>query len=221
VKVNKPGNSEIYSVLTDPWGGIMPPSPHSPLTERQRSLINAWILQGAKNNNCDTNTVDPPIVNDSICYSRDIAPILFSSCALSNCHDAATASEDIILDSYQALMSSGEDEPIVVAGNYQASKIYQVFLLSDPEERMPPSPRLPLETYQIALFKKWITEGAKNSYCDAGPCDTTLSHLTYNQAIGKIIQNSCRGCHSGSNPQMGIRLEHFTNLKSVATNGLL
>ena len=52
VSPGKPLNSEIYKVITNKFGEIMPPSPNNPLSESQRSLIYVWILQGAKT--CDT-----------------------------------------------------------------------------------------------------------------------------------------------------------------------
>ena len=43
--------SKIYQVVTSSYDFIrMPPQPAAPLTKQQRTLIDVWILQGAKNN---------------------------------------------------------------------------------------------------------------------------------------------------------------------------
>lgn len=42
--------SDLYHVITGKWGGLMPPSPKSPLTDVQITTIYLWIMQGAKNN---------------------------------------------------------------------------------------------------------------------------------------------------------------------------
>lgn len=41
--------SELYTVLSTSLER-MPPQPANPLTKQQRTLIDVWILQGAKNN---------------------------------------------------------------------------------------------------------------------------------------------------------------------------
>ncbi len=43
--------SELYTSVSSSFGFIrMPPSPADPLTKQQRTLIDLWIGQGAKNN---------------------------------------------------------------------------------------------------------------------------------------------------------------------------
>ena len=52
-----PGNafgSTIYKAITKTWFSPMPPPPHNPLTQDQRTLIEIWILQGAHNDSCST-----------------------------------------------------------------------------------------------------------------------------------------------------------------------
>jgi len=49
VSPGDPNASDIYTAITSKWE-TMPPSPNSPLTAEQRSLIYVWIKQGAPNN---------------------------------------------------------------------------------------------------------------------------------------------------------------------------
>lgn len=55
-----PGNpwkSKLYSVVSSPNDpNFMPPSGHKPLSQNQRTLIEVWILQGAKNKHCSIAT---------------------------------------------------------------------------------------------------------------------------------------------------------------------
>jgi uncharacterized membrane protein len=48
-----PKASKIYYAMTDTWGTLMPPSPRSPLSIEQRTLIFLWIQQGAKETKCN------------------------------------------------------------------------------------------------------------------------------------------------------------------------
>ena len=47
VTPGKPYQSNAYTETTNAWSP-MPPSPRQPLSQKQRSLIYVWILQGAK-----------------------------------------------------------------------------------------------------------------------------------------------------------------------------
>lgn len=51
VKAGDSRGSKLYKVITSSWDfSRMPQSPRDPLTKQQRTLIDVWILQGAKNN---------------------------------------------------------------------------------------------------------------------------------------------------------------------------
>ena len=68
---------------------------------------------------------------EGICFENDILPVFQSYCAKSGCHDATTASDGYVLDSYANIISK-EVEP----GNAAGSKIYRV-LTEDGDDRMP------------------------------------------------------------------------------------
>jgi mono/diheme cytochrome c family protein len=50
-------------------------------------------------------------------------------------------------------------------------------------------------------------------------CDTTV--VTYSQSIVPIMTSSCISCHSGTSAASGIRLETYTGVKAMASNGML
>jgi uncharacterized membrane protein len=210
VVAGDPYKSRIYKAISKPYNyNYMPPkNKYHALTEDQRKIIYLWIKQGALNTSCSgTDTTQVIIKNDSVCFTRDILPVISSSCALSNCHDNITAVEGLTLMNYAQIRSH------VKPGYPNSSSIYNA-LLSSAEERMPPSG--PLTTTQIYTINKWIKEGAKNSDC-ANDCDT--SKYTYTNEIHVIIENSCLGCHNASNASFGIRLDSYDYIKAVGTSG--
>lgn len=213
---NNAAASRVYQVVNT----TMPPSYKEPLTTLQKQELLTWINYGAKNNSCGTQ-VDYPTdtiipVNDSVCFEQKILPILASSCAMSGCHNQASAQGGIVLTSYSGLMASYE-EVLVIPGNAASSKIIKV-VKGINEDIMPPSPQLPLTTAQIDLFTTWINDGALNSSCESG-CDTNA--VTFSFIVNPIIQNNCLGCHSGSSPSGGVNLSGYTNVNTVAVNGKL
>ncbi len=161
---------------------------------------------------------DTTSTDSSVCFTRDVLPILISNCTMAECHDAINPEEDIDLTSYTSIMQGRER--IVVAGNPSESKLYRSLVENDRDEIMPPPPRS-LTTDQIALIARWIREGARNRDCsnDTAVCDTT--NVTYATHIQPIMQRACNGCHSGSNPSASINLTDRTVVASMATSGRL
>jgi hypothetical protein len=149
---------------------------------------------------------------DGICFEEDILPIIVSNCAKSGCHDAVTQEEDLNLTSYNGIME------IVKPGDPGDSKLIKVVKKTD-EERMPPPPDPALTSDQIALIEQWIAEGADPVGICGGGCDTT--NVTYAGSIEPIINNHCKGCHSGGAPAGNIALTTYTEVKKQADNGNL
>ncbi len=204
--------SKAYQSIIAKWFNAMPPD--NPISKDARTSIRIWIEQGARNTTCDD--IIPPdttVIDTMACFSRDILPILASSCAITDCHDNITQKEDVNLSSYANLISS----EVVVTGSPTSSKLYQV-LIKTGEERMPPSPMSSLTIEQINMIYKWIKEGATDNVC-VSSCDTTI--FTYSEAIDPIIVNNCKGCHSGLNPQKGVSLTTYAEVKAIADDGRL
>lgn len=154
----------------------------------------------------------------AVCFTRDILPMLISNCTMAECHDAIDPEEDVDLTSYTSIMQG--PERVVRAGNPAESKLYRSLIETDRDEIMPPPPRS-LTAEQIALVARWIREGARNRDCsnDSAGCDTT--NVTYTTHVQQIMQRSCTGCHSGTNPSAGINLTDRAVVASMATSGRL
>lgn len=165
---------------------------------------------GGGGNDSTTKVCDP----DTVYFAQQVLPILISNCAMSGCHDAATASDGVVLNNYQNVVQTADVDP----GDPGGSDLYEVITDSDPDKRMPPPPDDPLSTEQITIIRTWIQQGAKNLTCDAG-CDTT--NVTYSGDIRPLLDNTCTGCHSGSSAGGGVDLSGYTGVKAAADNGSL
>ncbi|NTW25385.1 MAG: hypothetical protein HGA37_11850 [Lentimicrobium sp.] len=151
---------------------------------------------------------------DTAYFQNDVLPILISGCGMSGCHDATSAQEGVVLTSYQSVMNTAGISP----GNPNGSELYEKITDDDPEDRMPPPPMAALSTDQLLTIRKWIEQGAKNNYCDAG-CDT--NNYAYASAIEPLINTYCKGCHNAAQASGGIRLDTYAAVKSAADNGSL
>jgi hypothetical protein len=155
-----------------------------------------------------------PCDPDTIYFENSILPMLVSNCAMSGCHDAATASDGVILTSYASVMATADVRPF----DLQGSDLYEVITETDPDKKMPPPPRPSLSAAQISMIATWINQGAQNLTCGIN-CDTL--NIKFSTTINPILQNKCVGCHSGSNPPQGINLSAYSGVLPVALNGKL
>jgi mono/diheme cytochrome c family protein len=156
-----------------------------------------------------------PCSEDSIYFSNQILPILLSSCALSGCHNAASAQDDVVLTSYSSLIGSD----IVVPFNLSESDLYEVLIEDNEDKRMPQAPAARLNENQINLIATWISQGAKDLTCDSQVEECQSAGTTYTNTVKSLIDNTCVGCHSGTSPSGGINLNGYANLKIQVDNG--
>lgn len=164
------------------------------------------------------DTTDPGTLDTSVCFTRDVLPILISNCTMAECHDADRPEEEINLTSYASIMNG--EKQIVKPGDPNESKIYKSLVEDESEERMPPPPRS-LTQAQIDLIARWIREGARNRDCSADPttCDTV--NVLYTTHVQPMMAKYCNGCHSGSTPEAGIDLSQRSTVETYARNGML
>jgi len=156
-----------------------------------------------------------PPVDTNVCFTRDIMPLIRSNCSMAGCHDGTD-------DEARSLLNYTEIKTYVRNGtngqpSASRSKLY-TSLLPGAEEPMPRD-RAPLSAAQIALIKKWIDQGAKNTDCAETTCDTTA--VTYAD-IDKIMTTNCTGgCHSGARPSGNIDLTTEAGTRAQVLNGKL
>ncbi len=155
---------------------------------------------------------DTACQDGTISFQYEVLPLLVSSCATSGCHNAASHKDGVILDSYENVM-----EEVKPNKPPSKSKLYQVLVRSG-RERMPPPPADPFTQEQIDLIATWIEQGALNTACSPA-CDA--NNHSFQADILPIIQQSCVGCHSGSQASGSVWLETYNDIYPYAINGKL
>ena len=174
-------------------------------------LLGLVLWQCAK----DKTPVPPePCDPNKVYYQNDILPLISSGCAISGCHDAATASDGVNLSTYSGLME------IVKPNNPSNSEIMEVLNETDPNKIMPRPPYSPFTQDQKDLISKWISQGALNNYCIADTSACLTGTVSYSKDITVALSN-CQSCHSGSSPSGGINLSNHAGVKIVGDNGKL
>ncbi len=134
------------------------------------------------------------IAADTICFSRDILPMLNSNCAMSGCHDASAAGGFKLTTAAGVLKG-------VKAGSPSTSSIYREINSGS----MPRSPWKRLPDSLKTRLSAWITAGAKTAECVEAFCDT--SNVTYAKDIKPIIQTACVGCHQTTSAEGGFHMD--------------
>lgn len=162
--------------------------------------------------------VPGPCDPGTVYFQEDVLPLLVSNCAQSGCHDAASAQDGIVLDSFSGLLY-GDDDDLVVPGQPGESELMEVILDTDPDKRMPPPPADPLDAATVDLIADWIGQGALNLSCN-DDCDT--SDFSWSGRILPMLELNCTGCHGGPEPDAGLVLsEHSEAVSAVAYLSLL
>lgn len=164
---------------------------------------------GSSNTGTGTNN---PVPNDSVSFQTEILPILLSNCAMSGCHAQNNAQKNVRLNSYSNIMNSDVVEP----GSPDRSELVEMIEEQDNDDRMPPPPAPRLTQAQIALIRKWISEGARNT--NIIRCDTNIFTFA---SVNDIITTSCKGCHGSINPNGGVSLADHAGIKNAAQSGKL
>lgn len=151
---------------------------------------------------------------DSVYFSRDVLPVVLSSCAISGCHDDVTHAEGLRLLDYERIVR------IVRAGKPENSALYEVLVEDRASKRMPPPPRAALTADQISVIRTWIEQGALNLECtETNACDTT--NVSYAGFIQPLINANCAGCHGSINPGAGIQLLNYSQVQNAVNSGRL
>ena len=187
-------------------------------------LVCTGLLLGTSCTHEPLNPIDPNPIDttgtggrvcdpDTVYFQQDVLPLIVSSCAMSGCHDAASAQDGVVLTSYTSIMNTGD----VKAGQPNNSELYEVLVETDPDKIMPPPPAS-LTAAQIQLIKTWIQQGAQNNSCESG-CDTTA--YTFSGTIRPMMQNFCVGCHAGTTASAYVQLDSHAGVVAALSNNRL
>ena len=165
----------------------------------------------------DIDTMDNgmPCDPDVVYFEKDVLPLFLGNCAFSGCHDAATASDGVVLDNYDDIINTGE----IKAFDLNESKVYEVITEDDEDKVMPPGDKLDNEL--INLIATWILQGAENLDCDEEmePCDTV--DVSYSGFVADVFQMHCNGCHGTGVANGGVITDNYNDVKEAVDSGRL
>lgn len=146
VQAGNPGNSELYEKITesDP-DKVMPPPPKAPLIQSQIAAIQKWIIQGAKNNSCDSEDCD----SVNVTFSQNVFTLIQNKCL--GCHSGGSPSGGVSLTNYNEIKTIAE-----------GGALLGVITHSPGYSPMPKNGNK-LSICNIAQIKKWINDGMPNN----------------------------------------------------------
>ena len=98
--------------------------------------------------------------NKPVSYYKQIRPIFQGQC--NGCHQPAKAKGDYIMTEFQRLLKGGENTPAIAPGKTEESYLIKLITPDAKGKAEMPQKADPLHETQIALIKRWITEGAKD-----------------------------------------------------------
>ena len=98
--------------------------------------------------------------NKDISYYKDIRPIFQANCQ--GCHQPSKAKGKYIMTEFDKLIAGGDSgDAAIVPSDLEKSYIVELITPENGEAEMPQKAD-PLHETEIALIKKWISEGAKD-----------------------------------------------------------
>jgi hypothetical protein len=146
IRAGSSSNSKIYRVITATNAGDrMPEPPRNPLSADQISLINKWILQGAKNNSCVNAACD----TSNVTFTASIKPIVSNKCQ--GCHSSSNPGGGYDFTTYAGVKARVSDGKLWGSVNFVTG--YPTM----------PKNGNKLSTCELAKIKKWIDAGAPNN----------------------------------------------------------
>jgi uncharacterized membrane protein len=137
-------NSKLYKVIIKTDGDRMPPAPMAPLTAEQKTKIQKWINQGAKNNNC-IGSCDTAVFT----YSGAVKVIMSNKCV--GCHNPSSLGGSIDLSTYNAVKT------VALNGKLYGS------VANQPGFSPMPKNSSKLSDCEIRQIQKWINAGPLNN----------------------------------------------------------
>ncbi len=138
--------------------------PSSPARQRRSapSLSAALLLVGLTIPACEPAPPGPgtdPAPDQPVSFANDIRPLLRELCV--NCHHQGALMGNLNLENRQLAMRPREGAPLLVPGEPDQSRFYQVLNLpADDPSAMPPTGHH-IEDGELALFRRWIEQGAQ------------------------------------------------------------
>ncbi|MHC4876068.1 MAG: c-type cytochrome domain-containing protein [Planctomycetota bacterium] len=182
-----PQRSLLVFRLTTPNQQMRMPRNGNPLERNELSKIYTWIEQGApfdgedptltmaelakaaENDGSKPMPLEPVEIakatgNETVSFVRDVAPTFVNLCT--GCHGANNPRSGFSLLTFEALMRGGDSGRVIVPGNLDGSRLWQLVGVDGVTPRMPQGQGRITRKFHADL-RKWIEEGAKFDGDDA------------------------------------------------------
>lgn len=144
VSAGNAAGSKIYKEVIKTNNDRMPPPPKPAFTTAQKTMLQKWINQGAKNNSC-AGRCDTAVFT----YALAVKPIMESKCV--GCHNPANLGGNIDLSTYAAVKTSA------LTGKLYGSIAHQTGFSAMPMGAAK------LSDCEITQVQKWIANGSLNN----------------------------------------------------------
>ena len=95
-----------------------------------------------------------------ISYYKDIRPIFQANCV--GCHQPSKDNGDYVMTDFNRLLAGGEEAGAIVPGKPEESYLIEEITPDAKGHAEMPKKKDPLHEIEIALIRRWITEGAKD-----------------------------------------------------------
>ncbi len=142
------------------WDGSLTfPLPTDELPEGAHTAL-ARVTDVA-GNRFESSEVSMFILN-ALNYTDHIQPIFTNNCALSGCHNDATAQQNLRLGSYEGVLAGSVNGSVVVPVNADKSPVIFFLEREDDSSLRMPKGSPPLDDGTLSLIRKWIDGGARN-----------------------------------------------------------
>ncbi|MEY2598258.1 MAG: hypothetical protein RLZZ142_517, partial [Verrucomicrobiota bacterium] len=97
---------------------------------------------------------------DAVSYYRDIRPIFQANCQA--CHQPAKPKGGYVMTDFQKMLAGGEKDGVaIVPGNTAKGSLIEQITPTNGAAEMPKN-KPPLQENELALIRRWISEGAKD-----------------------------------------------------------
>ena len=109
-------------------------------------------------------------------FEKRIRPVLVSHCYPCHSTSAEKIKGGLKLDSRTDLLKGGENGPVIVPGNAEASRLIEAVRYRNPDLKMPPPKKGKLSEEQIADLVIWINSGGhvRHSFSTCRGCEKAL-----------------------------------------------
>lgn len=91
-------------------------------------------------------------------FNTQVLPLLRAHCYECHSHESGKAKSGLVLDSRAGWEKGGSHGPVVAPGRSEQSRLLKAIGYQDEDLQMPPTKRLSAE--EVAVFRKWIVDGA-------------------------------------------------------------